>query len=69
MLIVLIFAALYGGALTVAVLQPLGFPLALAAAPFGGSAVVMLAALILYERETRYGIHARRNAGQVRPSS
>jgi hypothetical protein len=68
MIVVLIFAALFGGALTIAVL-PVGILTALAAAPFGGSAVVMLAALILYERETRYGIHARRNAGQVRPSS
>jgi hypothetical protein len=49
MLIIYTFAALYGAALTVASLySPLGLLPSLAAAPFGGSLTVILAALVLF---------------------
>jgi hypothetical protein len=54
-MIVLVLAALYGAALTLVAAHPLGLPLSLALAPFGGSLVALLAALVLYLRPRPHG--------------
>ena len=46
-MILLIAASIVGGAITVALLQPYGLLLALVCAPFGASALALLAGLLL----------------------
>lgn len=68
MVIIYVVAALYGAALTAASLWPFGILTALAAAPIGGSAVVMLAALLLVGLSTHHG-KSRLCPGSIRPSA
>jgi hypothetical protein len=67
MLVFYAIASIYGAILTAASLWAHGSLLALAAAPFGGSAVVMLAALI-FGLLPHYGFHTRKSAAVGRAS-
>jgi hypothetical protein len=65
--IIYIGAALYGAAITFLAVSPLGTLPALAAAPFGGSAVVLAVALLLYRDPSSWQRSPRPEAQQRPP--